>query len=40
MFQADDNGDGKLSLAEVINHKEIFYSTVYDEDEDDFHDEL
>jgi hypothetical protein len=43
-IQADDNKDGSLSLDEMLNHEDIFYSTVYDENnedyDEDFHDEL
>ncbi|KAA8533585.1 hypothetical protein F0562_030981 [Nyssa sinensis] len=43
--EADDNGDGKLTLNEMINHEYIFYNTVYedsifDNDDDHYHDEL
>ncbi|XP_059427722.1 uncharacterized protein LOC132192343 [Corylus avellana] len=44
IHQADDNKDGSLSLDEMLNHENIFYSTVYDENnedyDEDFHDEL
>ncbi|KAK9292032.1 hypothetical protein L1049_019986 [Liquidambar formosana] len=45
IHEADDNGDGRLTLDEMLNHEYIFYSTVYDDrnedDDDDFiHDEL
>ena len=43
-FQADDNKDGNLTLEEMMNHEYIFYSTVYDDNDEDFdedyHDEL
>ncbi|PON81240.1 Parvalbumin [Trema orientale] len=42
--EADDNKDGKLTLDEMLNHEYVFYSTVYDDTQDDFeenfHDEL
>ncbi|XP_050236287.1 uncharacterized protein LOC126686289 [Mercurialis annua] len=43
--QADDNGDGYLSLEEMLDHEHTFYTTVYDNvdlygDDDHFHDEL
>ncbi|KAL3521666.1 hypothetical protein ACH5RR_019815 [Cinchona calisaya] len=43
--EADENGDGKLTLDEMLNHEHIFYNAIYDngryEDEDYiFHDEL
>lgn len=40
--QADDNGDSKLSLEEMLNHEMLFYTSLLDvdEEEDDFHDEL
>ncbi|XP_057485547.1 uncharacterized protein LOC130771871 [Actinidia eriantha] len=43
IHEADEDGDGKLTLDEMIKHEYIFYNTVYDEefdDYDDFHDEL
>uniref|UniRef100_A0A5B7C332 Putative calumenin-B-like n=1 Tax=Davidia involucrata TaxID=16924 RepID=A0A5B7C332_DAVIN len=46
IHEADDNGDGKLTLNEMINHEYIFYNTVYEgspydnDDDDDYHDEL
>ncbi|CAI9086929.1 OLC1v1020865C2 [Oldenlandia corymbosa var. corymbosa] len=44
--EGDDNGDGKLSLEEMLNHEHIFFSAVYDNGKDDddqidgYHDEL
>ncbi|XP_038880351.1 calumenin-B [Benincasa hispida] len=42
--KADDNKDGYLTLDEMLNHDNVFYSTVYEnnngESEDDYHDEL
>uniref|UniRef100_A0A7N0TF75 EF-hand domain-containing protein n=1 Tax=Kalanchoe fedtschenkoi TaxID=63787 RepID=A0A7N0TF75_KALFE len=44
--EADENRDGKLSLEEMLDHEYIFYSSVYEEnhedydEEEDFHDEL
>lgn len=40
-MQADENGDGKLTLEEILQHQEAFYTTVYDEtdDEDDDYDD-
>ncbi|KAH7543816.1 hypothetical protein ACOSP7_031389 [Xanthoceras sorbifolium] len=44
MNEADDNKDGNLSLNEMLNHEDMFYSAIYDEsteaDYDPFHDEL
>ncbi|GLU21282.1 hypothetical protein SLE2022_374280 [Rubroshorea leprosula] len=43
IHEADDNKDGALSLAEMLNHENLFYNTLYDdglEDYDEFHDEL
>ncbi|KAL2499392.1 Calcium-binding EF hand family protein [Abeliophyllum distichum] len=45
MHEADDNQDGKLTLDEMLNHDSMFYNTVYDngrfdDEDDDFHDEL
>ncbi|GFY84054.1 calcium-binding EF hand family protein [Actinidia rufa] len=43
IIYADEDGDGKLTLDEMIMHEYIFYNTVYGEefdDYDDFHDEL
>lgn len=43
IHEADDNRDGKLTLDEMLDHEFLFYSTVYDENSDDydeFHDEL
>lgn len=43
--EADDNGDGKLSLNEMLKHDNVFYNTIYadtihDEDGDSYHDDL
>ncbi|EEF36123.1 Reticulocalbin-2 precursor, putative [Ricinus communis] len=40
--EADDNGDNYLTLDEMLNHENTFYTTMYDNDDydDDFHDEL
>ncbi|XP_038683253.1 reticulocalbin-2-like isoform X2 [Tripterygium wilfordii] len=41
--EADDDGDGRLTLDEIMNNEYLFYSTIYDdshEDYDHFHDEL
>ncbi|GKV25573.1 hypothetical protein SLEP1_g34989 [Rubroshorea leprosula] len=43
IHEADDNEDGKLSMAEMLNHENLFYNTLYDdgsEDYEDLHDEL
>lgn len=41
-FQADDNKDGNLSLEEMLNHEYMFYTSLFEEDEEDdeLHDEL
>lgn len=39
-YQADDDGDGNLTLEEMLDHEYTFYSTVYNEDDYDLHDEL
>ncbi|KAF8008389.1 hypothetical protein BT93_K2155 [Corymbia citriodora subsp. variegata] len=40
--EADDNKDGSLSLEEILNHEYMFYTSLFEEDEedDDLHDEL
>ncbi|CAM9000846.1 unnamed protein product [Rhodiola kirilowii] len=43
--EADENKDGRLTVDEMLNHEYVFYSTVYEDnhedyDEEDFHDEL
>ncbi|KAJ8509927.1 hypothetical protein OPV22_000361 [Ensete ventricosum] len=47
MHKADDDGDGKLTLEEMLRHQYAFYSTVFeeqqvddDDDDYDYHDEL
>ncbi|KAF5731278.1 calcium-binding EF hand family protein [Tripterygium wilfordii] len=43
IHEADDDGDGRLTLDEMMNNEYLFYSTIYDdsdEDYDHFHDEL
>lgn len=43
MLQADENGDKKLSLEEMLNHEFIFYNTVHADDDpegEEDHDEL
>lgn len=46
VMQADDDGDGKLTLEEMLHHQYAFYSTVFEEqqvddyDDYDYHDEL
>ncbi|KAK7377471.1 hypothetical protein VNO80_02896 [Phaseolus coccineus] len=43
MNEADDNGDRKLTLQEMLDHETIFYSTVHadgHQESDDDHDEL
>ena len=41
VFQADTDRDGHLSLAEMIDNPYVFYSTIFnDEDDYDYHDEL
>ncbi|CAL9131176.1 uncharacterized protein LOC135626362 [Musa acuminata AAA Group] len=46
MHKADDDGDGKLTLEEMVHHQYAFYSTVFEEqqvddyDDYDYHDEL
>lgn len=39
-MQADDNKDGFLSLDEMLNNEDVFYKTVYESDEEDYHEEL
>ncbi|CAM0946172.1 unnamed protein product [Alopecurus aequalis] len=38
--QADTNKDGQLSLNEMIENPYVFYSALFTEDDDEFHDEL
>ncbi|KAI3410549.1 uncharacterized protein J3R85_018752 [Psidium guajava] len=40
--EADDNKDGQLSLEEMLNHEYMFYTSLFEEDEEDdeLHDEL
>ncbi|KAI6672469.1 hypothetical protein NL676_000375 [Syzygium grande] len=40
--EADDNKDGNLSLEEMLNHEDMFYASIFEEDEeeDELHDEL
>ncbi|KAG4927003.1 hypothetical protein JHK85_053489 [Glycine max] len=43
MNEADDNGDGKLTLQEMLDHEFTFYNTVHadgHQESDDDHDEL
>ncbi|GMI95285.1 hypothetical protein like AT4G27790 [Hibiscus trionum] len=48
MREADDNKDGYLTLQEMLNHENIFYNSLYENDDDDddeynyddFHDDL
>ncbi|KOM48361.1 hypothetical protein LR48_Vigan07g206500 [Vigna angularis] len=43
MNEADDNGDRKLTLKEMLDHESVFYSTVHadgHQESDDEHDEL
>lgn len=43
LMQADDNGDRKLTLKEMLDHESVFYSTVHvdgHQESDDEHDEL
>ncbi|KAG7032674.1 hypothetical protein SDJN02_06724, partial [Cucurbita argyrosperma subsp. argyrosperma] len=36
--QADANKDGRLTLAEMINHPYVFYSAIFNEDDEDDYD--
>ncbi|KAL5538996.1 hypothetical protein UlMin_045489 [Ulmus minor] len=36
IHEADDNKDQKLTLDEMLNHEYIFYSTVYDDNHEDY----
>ncbi|KAG5229533.1 calcium-binding EF hand family protein [Salix suchowensis] len=43
IHESDDNGDGNLSIDEMLNHEYTFYGTFFQDDEDyddEFHDEL
>lgn len=44
IFQADSDKDGRLTLAEMIEHPYVFYSAIFDEDDTDddygLHDEF
>lgn len=43
MIQTDENGDGYLSIDEMLNHEYTFYGTFFQDDEDyddEFHEEL
>lgn len=45
IFQADSNKDGRLTLAEMIEHPYVFYSAIFDNEDDSdddygFHDEF
>ena len=37
-FQADANKDGRLTLEEMINHPYVFYSAIFNEDDEDDYD--
>lgn len=43
-YQADSDKDGRLTLAEMIEHPYVFYSAIFNEDDSDddygFHDEF
>jgi len=42
-MQADDNGDRKLTLQEMLDHESVFYNTVHadgHQESDEDHDEL
>ncbi|XP_052186113.1 uncharacterized protein LOC127797327 isoform X2 [Diospyros lotus] len=39
IHQADENGDGKLTLDEMIKHEYIFYNTVYEDGVDNYGDD-
>ncbi|XVE58339.1 hypothetical protein DITRI_Ditri04bG0162200 [Diplodiscus trichospermus] len=39
--EADDNKDGNLTIEEMLDHENLFYNTLYEDDDfDDIHDEL
>ncbi|KMZ68117.1 Calcium-binding EF hand family protein [Zostera marina] len=38
--QADSNKDGRLSLEEIVENPYVFYSAIFDDDDDYFHDEF
>ncbi|KAJ6340678.1 hypothetical protein OIU77_008438 [Salix suchowensis] len=43
IHESDNNGDGNLSIDEMLNHEYTFYGTFFQDDEDyddEFHDEL
>ena len=41
-FQADSDKDGRLTLTEMIDNPYVFYSAIFNDDEEDYeyHDEL